>query len=48
MANLIHRVVLFKVTDADKQTQLLKATDKLSKENSKVCSTTHARHQSTK
>lgn len=36
MSNLIHRVVLFKVTDADKQAQLLKAIEKLAKENSKV------------
>lgn len=43
MANLIHRVVLFKVADADKQTQLLAAIEKLAKENSKVSiSTSHS------
>lgn len=37
MSSLIHRVVLFKLADADEQTQVLKAIEKLAKENSKVC-----------
>lgn len=36
MANYIHRNVLFKVADAEKQSRLVEAVEKMAKENSKV------------
>lgn len=37
MANLVHRTVMFKVAEDDKQEQLLHSIEKLAKDARKVC-----------
>lgn len=37
MSKLIHRITMFKLPAAEKQTQLLAAYDKLAKDQNKVC-----------